>query len=215
MTSPGPTGTPQTFAMANIAAGSGFAGNSDNGESDAPTTPSRLNAGDNGGKPCGSHNRAWKCFTVSCVFRVTSAIGIRRDANHCAQATAPLMSCRVRRPSASISSTTAVASRARCGGIAAISRRMSRRRSTPQRRYISAKSKFGTVSVPSKSKTTPRNAGFSLAEEQSGALARAAQPHNVPAHGRNDERLPRALPRLRASGDMARRERGWRDRRAL
>ena len=86
---------------------------------------------------------------------MTSAIGMQCAPSHAASSAAPGIRLSVRRPSDSISSTTVLA----CLSARHFADRMSSPRGTPALRYISTKSKFGTVSVPSMSNTTPRKNG--------------------------------------------------------
>ena len=107
------------------------------------------------------------------VFLVTTAVRMPRSFSHCSTSTVPGASASVRRPSSSISSTMADAAAASAAGICAIASRMSCERSTPHRLYMTPKSRFGFVSVPSMSKTTPRRSGRGSAIATKARRARA------------------------------------------
>mmetsp|Transcript_13196 Transcript_13196/g.43090 ORF Transcript_13196/g.43090 Transcript_13196/m.43090 type:complete len:266 (+) Transcript_13196:480-1277(+) len=135
--------TRHSSPMCSSAAGSGLDGHA----------ASREIAGESGAL---RHRLLWKWATVASLFRVTSADCTPCASSHAASSAAPGISASVRRPSASISSTTRHAVSSARQRVA----RISSPRGTPARRYISPKSKLGTVSVPSMSKTTPRRSGL-------------------------------------------------------
>eukprot|EP00967_Tisochrysis_lutea_P001138 scaffold1485_cov31-Tisochrysis_lutea.AAC.1 len=94
-----------------------------------------------------------KCVTVRAEFRVTRAIGISWARAQAASSAAPGISLSVLRPSSSICSmidATRSSERHRAD-------RISSPAGTPARRYISLKSRLGTVRVPSMSKMIPRS----------------------------------------------------------
>mmetsp|Transcript_6540 Transcript_6540/g.24045 ORF Transcript_6540/g.24045 Transcript_6540/m.24045 type:complete len:278 (-) Transcript_6540:23-856(-) len=152
---------------------------------------SLASAGANGAR---FHACAWKCATELCTFLVTNPRGIPRASKNAASSSAPGMRFIVRSASCSISWMIAFALARRSSGHASISDRMSFV-SHPTRRYISWKSRFGTVSVPSMSNTAPTRRRRAARCGPSGANARGSGPAIAT---RDALRAEEATPRVTA-----------------